>query len=212
MNDQLQNFLKKAKDFERGQTLYSQTFVGELFKESYFYFYQNDSVSLEKPTKTALLKTTTTKPVAREKNGAADRISKVAFIGENIENNEAGELLTKMIQAMKLAPNEFCLFGATDEDFSDLNCKNAFKFKVIAELKNMKPDYVVLLGATISQIFLDQKDKMSQIHGKFFPFHEEECDWQYMPIFHPSFLLINPNMKRAAWMDLQLIMQALGKI
>jgi DNA polymerase len=33
-----------------------------------------------------------------------------------------------------------------------------------------------------------------------------------MPTYHPSYLLKNPEMKKAAWADLQMIQKELGRL
>jgi DNA polymerase len=82
----------------------------------------------------------------------------------------------------------------------------------MGHIESLAPMYVVSLGAVSTNILLNSKEKMSAIHGNFFNLHANTWNYQMMPIFHPDFLLINPNMKRTAWMDLQKLMQLLGKI
>jgi hypothetical protein len=40
----------------------------------------------------------------------------------------------------------------------------------------------------------------------------EGCDIQVAPLFHPSVIASNINMKKSTWADMQKIMQALGKV
>ena len=52
----------------------------------------------------------------------------------------------------------------------------------------------------------------SNIHGQFFEKQYGDTAFSLMPVFHPDFLVINPNMKRTAWADLQKVMERVGKI
>ena len=82
-------------------------------------------------------------------------------------------------------------------------------FDIILE---KRPKVVVSLGATVTNILLGKREKLSTIHGQFFEKRQGECNFSLMPIFHPDFLIINPNMKRTAWIDLQKVMERIGKI
>jgi DNA polymerase len=74
-----------------------------------------------------------------------------------------------------------------------------------------RPQIVVSMGAVVTNLLLERKEKLSSIHGQHIPM--ETSDWKYLlvPIFHPEFLMINPNMKRTAWNDLQKIMEYFKK-
>ncbi|MCY4524440.1 MAG: hypothetical protein OXB84_06855 [Halobacteriovoraceae bacterium] len=124
---------------------------------------------------------------------------KIIFTGGASEDNEeAGNLLLRMIDAMKLKKDEYLL------------CQT------IKEVEQMvgehRPQVIVSFGAIITNQLLDKKERLSQIHGKFinksFTIKKDEF-WTcpIVPVFHPDFLVINPSMKRKVWMDLQKVIK-----
>ncbi len=121
----------------------------------------------------------------------------------------ASELLDKMIFAMKISPEKVVkIFHQTKLPESGTE----FDQLMISLLKS-KPKFLISLGAVATNTLLGRKEKLTKVHGQFFPIkiHSEadQHEVKLMPLFHPDFLLINPNMKRAAWTDLQKIMSSL---
>lgn len=140
---------------------------------------------------------------------------RVVFIGAEFEEDkgQSRELLYKMIQAMKLSNDEYSILEIEGK-LSDSNSKekneklDEIKGQILAE----RPSVVVTLGAFASNLLLEGQERLSKIHGNFFPRpFSDNFHTQIVPLFHPSFLLINPGMKKSAWMDMQKIMDFLGK-
>lgn len=132
---------------------------------------------------------------------------------------ETGELLSKMIVAMKIPQDKVGItllrkcYSPVEEEFSDVmleSCRNHF----ISELSLLRPKVVVTLGAVATNAVLNKKQRLSTVHGVFHSstLKQEEVElhkFQVVPLFHPEFLLINPKMKKTAWVDLQKIMSFL---
>lgn len=220
MDQQFKNILQKTKAIFNGSDPIAHTYEGALFKDSAWVFGFDETVQVGDQVVENHLKLEKTEPVA-----LTQYKSLVMFVGDSFleENSTKGEedLLGKMIAAMKLKNHEFCRipFNRKLEDVMDLdeNLKNPTPetqalFSAIAE---NKPMIVVSLGAIVTNILLGKRDKLSGIHGQFFEksiVHEHEShNYQLLPIFHPEFLIINPNMKRTAWIDLQKVMERVGK-
>ncbi len=132
------------------------------------------------------------------------------FLGE--KENETSDLLGKMIQAMKINPNDYirCPFENSDQ------LSGEFK-NIMGILFAFKPSLIIALGAVSTNILLGKKERLSRVHGKIFKRkiqfeNNVEMTVQIMPLFHPDYLNINPNMKRAAWTDLQKAMAFLGQV
>ncbi|MCK5073739.1 MAG: uracil-DNA glycosylase [Bacteriovoracaceae bacterium] len=135
--------------------------------------------------------------------------------------SEKGDLLNKMIQAMKLENGKWHVtFSLKCHPIKDVftgpkiivsECsKNLYK-----EIFHLRPRIVVAFGVFATNLLLGREEKMSKIHGRFFNrklvFSDgREVSFRFIPIFHPDFLLINPNMKRSAWLDLQKVMKILS--
>lgn len=143
------------------------------------------------------------------------------FLGDNFissESNEVNEtetqedLLIKMITAMKLDFAEYIRLPFTSSDF------NSDEVKVLAGiLLHKTPKIIITMGAVATNNLLGKKERLSRVHGKIFDRtiefkKSEKINIKIMPLFHPDFLKINPNMKRAAWIDLQKAMEYLSKV
>ena len=68
---------------------------------------------------------------------------------------------------------------------------------LIKQIDLVDPKIIILLGATALQGLIDPNLKITKIRGDW-------IDWNnrlVMPVFHPSALLRNPDLKRPAWED-----------
>lgn len=113
------------------------------------------------------------------------------------------ELFSKMVAAMKVTEQSFMV-----------STKEYTIQQMGSLIWNLKPDFVITLGAPATQYFLTAQSRLKNIHGKIFSFHlkdssEAILEFNLMPIFSPKLLLTAPNMKRTAWADMQKAMQAM---
>lgn len=144
-------------------------------------------------------------------------LTEVLFVGDSYKG-EGEDLLGKMILAMKLSGTEFSRLRLDEElegveDLAgNLAKPNASSQKLFSTITEKKPKIVVSLGATVTNVLLGKREKLSGIHGQFIEKSIDDCTFILVPIFHPDFLMINPNMKRTAWIDLQKVMERVGKI
>ncbi|MCR9204000.1 MAG: hypothetical protein NXH75_05460 [Halobacteriovoraceae bacterium] len=139
--------------------------------------------------------------------------AKVIFVGEKPKDfdseNPTADLLSKMIQAMKLGEGEFArAFLDKDPEKAKLQWEELLK-----SLSSFNSIVIVTLGAMATNTVLSKKERLSRIHGKEFSIVLERSfgglELKAFPVFHPDILQINPNMKRSAWMDLQKVMEVL---
>lgn len=129
----------------------------------------------------------------------------LAFVGA------AGQLLTKIIQAMKL----------TREDVYIANClkcrppnnRNPLPSEIIScspllmkQILLIQPKVICALGKFAAQTLLKTEDPIGRLRGNFFDYHGIKL----MPTFHPAYLLRNPADKKLVWEDMQKIMKELG--
>lgn len=156
---------------------------------------------------------------------------KVLFVGDYpkkiAEKNECfpgegGELLKKMITAMKLSSSEYawtlalkCFRSTEDSVVFEVMAKHCLK-NVYREIALLKPQVVIPLGAVAANLLLARKERMAQIHGQSFEqkivFQNSQHDFLIVPTFHPDFLISSPSNKKVAWDDLQKVMKIIGKI
>lgn len=120
---------------------------------------------------------------------------------EQVLEKEQADLFMKMVGAMKLSADDIWMSAA---DNSEL---------VHAELAYLKPDYIVPLGAVATHFLMKKKVRLSLVQGEFFSYLIEYQDkireYMFIPLFHPEYLLINPNMKRKTWEGMQKLMARL---
>ena len=150
---------------------------------------------------------------------------KVLFVNDSVKSNDDSSseyinLLNKMALSMNLKEEDYLITSLikcfnpekTEQSQKEMsqNCLDNF-YKTLY-FTNAR--VVVPLGAFATNFLLNEQKRLSSVHGKFFPqkimFGEDLREFQIVPIFHPQFLLINPNMKRTAWIDLQKIMKHLN--
>lgn len=220
MDQQFKKIIQKTKAWNQGVEPLSRTFEGALFKDSSWVFSFDESIEVgaQAAAVPVGLKTVEKEKLPVQKT---DSLSLVLFIGDTYVEGSGEDLLGKMISAMKLRPGEFnrVSFDEKLEDIHDLqaNLENpgtetSFLYE---QINKFRPQIVVSLGATITNILLGRREKLSGIHGQFFEksvrVGADSYNYQLMPLFHPDFLVINPNMKRTAWIDLQKVMERVGK-
>lgn len=156
-----------------------------------------------------------------------DHPVRVLFIGDYVKNQEmklcfegeVRDLLLKMIKAMKLKENEFALslmlkIAPEKDSMAPKMAKEHLEY-IKEEIAFLKPEIVVTLGAMATATLLGIQERLSNIHGQFFERSLEltnntVVNYKVLPIFHPEFLLINPNTKKTVWLDLQKAMKELG--
>ncbi|MFA6716564.1 MAG: uracil-DNA glycosylase [Victivallales bacterium] len=125
---------------------------------------------------------------------------------------KAGELLTKMINAMQFTRREVYI-GNIVKCRPPKN-RNPFPEEADAclpylkrQIELIKPKAIVILGA-VPLKFLLNKNGIMRLRGKW----DSYDGIKVMPTFHPAYLLRNPGAKREVWEDLQQVMKIFGKV
>lgn len=217
MEQQFKKLLLKSKALKEQKDPLFKSFEGALFKDSaWFFHFQDREIDLVK-TEHSPMKINETAVARIPTKPSLSPLSEVLFVGDTF-GGDGEDLLGKMIAAMKLTDTEFFRYPM-DEELEEINdlAKNLehpslATQKLYEAIIKKRPKVVVSLGATVTNILLGKREKLSTIHGQFFQQRQGDCVYSLMPIFHPDFLLINPNMKRTAWIDLQKVMESIGKI
>tara|TARA_Y100000590_G_scaffold281237_2_gene316216 strand:- start:98583 stop:99407 length:825 start_codon:yes stop_codon:yes gene_type:complete len=129
----------------------------------------------------------------------------LAMPEENRNQAPSEQLLSRMIKAMKMDESEYETL-VIEEDKRDL---------ILNKLAETIVEIVVPMGAIATNLVLGKQERISKVHGKFFNKdlvykNDQVRSFQVVPVFNPEMILINPNMKRSTWMDLQKIMEKLG--
>lgn len=70
----------------------------------------------------------------------------------------------------------------------------------------LAPEVICVMGMVATRVVLGHPQPLSKLRGRFHNFNTE--DGRQIPVlatYHPTFLLQNPEMKKAAWTDLQIL-------
>ncbi len=153
--------------------------------------------------------------------GDGNRKAQLMFVGEAPGADEdeqglpfvgrAGQLLTKIIEAMGLKRSEVyianCLKCRPPDNRPPQPDEIAFCNPfLLRQVELIKPKVICALGKHAAQTLLKTETPISQLRGKFFDYHGTRL----MPTYHPAYLLRNPAEKITVWKDCQLIMKELG--
>lgn len=119
---------------------------------------------------------------------------------------KTAELFSRMLAAMKLEDKEVIIYP-TQMGQKDLSQE------VMQVAGFYRPEIIVTLGATPTHKILKGQERLSQVHGEFFNRKIENIGtFIVVPLFHPSIIENNQNMKKTAWSDMQKIMKQLKKL
>jgi DNA polymerase len=142
-----------------------------------------------------------------EAPGADEDAQGKPFVGR------AGQLLTKMIEAMGLKREEVIIGnvnrcrppGNRQPTLEEAAICRPFLFREIATIK---PEVIVVMGNTALRNLLEAREGITRVRGKFQDFRGIKV----MPTFHPAYLLRDPSKKRETWADLQMVMEYLESV
>lgn len=139
-----------------------------------------------------------------EAPGADEDAQGIPFVGR------AGQLLTKMIEAMGLKREEVIIGnvnrcrppGNRQPTLEEAAICRPFLFREIA---TVRPEVIVVMGNTALRNLLEVKAGISSVRGQF----RDYQGIKVMPTFHPAYLLRDPSKKRETWDDLKKVMEYL---
>lgn len=124
----------------------------------------------------------------------------------------AGQLLTKIIEAMHLARSQVYLCNILkcrppgDQAPLPGEIKACYPF-LKRQISVIRPEFICALGTVAAQTLLKTKQPVSGLRGRFHDFHGARL----MPTYHPDYLLRNGAKKRDVWEDMKKLMQAMKK-
>ena len=145
----------------------------------------------------------------------------LVFVGEGPGRDEdlqgrpfvgaAGQLLTKIIEAMKMRREEVYICNVVKcrppnnrppEPDEIAACSDYLQ----TQLTTIRPRVICALGKTAAAALLETDASMSALRGRVF-------DWKGIPLvvtYHPAYLLRNPPAKKLVWEDLQQVIALLA--
>lgn len=155
--------------------------------------------------------------------GVGNPEAHLVFVGEGPGADEdkqgepfvgkAGQLLTKMIEAMGYQRGEVYICnvvkcrppGNRNPEPDEIAACEPFLKK---QLGAIRPRMIVALGKFAVQCLLRDDSPISRLRGRFRSYE----GIQLMPTFHPAYLLRDPTKKKEAWEDLKAVVAALRQM
>lgn len=153
--------------------------------------------------------------------GEGNPRARLVFVGEGPGAEEdaqgrpfvgaAGQLLTKMIEAMGLRREEVYICnvikcrppGNRNPEPDEIDACSPFLSR---QIEAIAPEAIVTLGKFAAQTLLGSQEPISRLRGRWHRYQGIPL----LPTFHPAYLLRSPQEKRKAWADLQEVMRRLG--
>ncbi|MBF0225613.1 MAG: uracil-DNA glycosylase [Desulfobacterales bacterium] len=150
--------------------------------------------------------------------GQGNSSAKIIFVGHfpseeddsigYIFSGETGELLTRIIKAVKLSREEVYLSNIlkcrlpqestiTKEDAK--KCLAFFK----REVDVIKPDFICAMGGFAAQVLLDSNEPFQKFRGHFYEYRGAKLFVTY----HPYDILKDSSKKAETWADMQMFMR-----
>ena len=128
---------------------------------------------------------------------------------------EQDQMLSRMLTAIKLVPEEVFITNvikcAVPESChpaaAHVRCCMSFLRRQIAILV---PEFICTMGMIAAKAVLDRPQSLSQLRGKLHTYETEAgLRIPVITTYHPTYLLQNPEMKKATWADLQFLSKQL---
>jgi uracil-DNA glycosylase len=153
--------------------------------------------------------------------GAGSPRAQLVFVGEGPGSREdaqglpfvgaAGELLTKIIQAMTLSRDSVYICniikcrppGNRNPEPDETGACIPFLHR---QINAIAPAFICCLGSVAARALLETDQPISRLRGRF----HRVWGIPVMPTFHPAYLLRNPQRKREVWNDMKQLMHAMG--
>jgi DNA polymerase len=121
----------------------------------------------------------------------------------------SGQLLDRMMAAIGLDRTTFyitnvCFWrppGNRKPTEAELAAQQPF---VLRHIELVRPKVLVLVGGSSAQILLGTNEGITRLRGRWFEYRSDGLDAPIpaLPLFHPAYLLRQPELKREAWRDL----------
>ncbi|MDR1867104.1 MAG: uracil-DNA glycosylase [Treponema sp.] len=146
--------------------------------------------------------------VIGEAPGADEDSSGRPFVGR------AGQLLDKMLEAIDCSRDKNCFITNMikcrppenrDPQPAEVHACKHFLVRLIALIE---PKVILCVGRIAAQALLNTTVGIGELRGKWTAYY----GIPFFPIYHPSALLRNPNLKRPTWEDLKLFRTTLDQL
>ena len=130
-------------------------------------------------------------------------------VAETVFGTREDQMLERMLAAIHLTPEEVFVTnvikcGVGPEIQPQAEHIDACSSYLQRQIKAAAPELICTMGMVATRALLRLSQPLSRLRGRFYMY--QGADGQEIPLlptFHPSYLLQNPEMKKATWLDLQ---------
>ena len=152
--------------------------------------------------------------------GTGSPTARLMFVGEAPGRDEdlrgepfvgrAGQLLTDIIKAMKLARDEVYIANVIkcrppENRNPEADELEACRPYIRRQIEMIRPQVIVTLGRFALQSLTERSYSISSVRGQWL----EHAGVKVMPTFHPAYLLRTPSAKKEVWADMKKVMAEL---
>ncbi len=139
------------------------------------------------------------------------------LLKESVFGIEEDAMVSRMLTAISLSRDQAfltnvikCGIPSSVQPIADnIHACSSYLYRQVAALS---PDIICTMGIIATRVFLDIPRPLSQLRGRCYTHTTvDKKEIPLLPTYHPTFLLQNPEMKKATWIDLQLIEKELKK-
>jgi DNA polymerase len=153
--------------------------------------------------------------------GVGNPEAQLCFVGEAPGADEdrrgepfvgaAGQLLNRIIEACTLRREQVYILNVlkcrppgnrTPAPGEISNCRGFLE----KQLEIIQPDFICCLGSVAAQTLLETTRALGKLRGRFHDYRGIKV----IATYHPAYLLRYPNMKRATWEDMKMLMREMG--
>ena len=129
---------------------------------------------------------------------------------------EQDRMLGKMLEAIRVPREEVFITNVIKCGIPDSSQPRAEHVHACISFLNrqlitLAPEAILCMGLIATRAMLDRRESLSRLRGR--PHQYCTPNGTKIPLvatYHPTYLLQNPEMKRATWQDLQLLANRLG--
>lgn len=143
--------------------------------------------------------------------GDEDRVGK-PFVGE------AGQLLDRMFAAINMKrEDDFYITNMLpwrppgNRKPTQAECEICLPF-IKRHIELFQPKMIICVGGTSASALLSTKSGITKLRGKWQEYLSSGTTIPIIPIFHPDYLLRQPQFKKQAWHDLLAIKAKIGEL
>lgn len=140
----------------------------------------------------------------------------MAPVGGLLFGVQQDQMLFRMLTAMKLDAQDVFITNVIKCGIPDTCQPKAIHVQTCVgylkrQIQLLRPEYICTMGMVAARAVLERSLPLSRLRGKFHDYSLQGGGAiPVLTTYHPSYLLQNPEMKKATWNDLQMLAQKMG--